>query len=147
MGYWIASLALIAFGFVSGLSIGLPFFLVGAAMLVLGGFRHRPLVFWPLFLGVVAYNVAYFAIAPSYCSAGGIVGGGLTITTCSSLVGIRWPADPSGLNVSGTAFVIANGVSLVIGVAFAAVVFGRLRLDRNRRAASEGRRPSDGLSA
>jgi hypothetical protein len=142
MGYWITSLALIAFGLVTGLSIGLPFFLIGAAMLVLGRLRHRPLVFWPPFLGLVAYNVAYFAIAPFYCSAGGIVGGGLTNTTCTSLVGIRWPVDPSGLNVSATAFDIANGVSLIIGTAFAALVFGGLRVDRNRRAASGGRRPT-----
>jgi membrane-bound ClpP family serine protease len=145
MGYWITSLALVAFGLVTGLSIGRPFFLIGAAMLVLGRLRHRALAFWPPFLGFVAYNIAYFAIAPFYCSAGGIVGGGLATTTCSSLVGIPWPADPSGLNVSASAFDIANGVSLIIGVAFAALVFGGLRWDRKRRAApkADGPRPSE----
>jgi hypothetical protein len=138
MGYWITSLALVAFGLVTGFSIGRPFFLIGAAMLVLGRLRHRALVFWPPFLGFVAYNIAYFAIAPFYCSAGGIVGGGLTNTTCSSLVGIPWPADPSGSNVSASAFDIANGVSLIVGVAIAALVYGGLRLVRKRKA-SESR--------
>ena len=136
MGYWITSLALVAFGLVTGFSIGRPFFLIGAAMLVLGRLRHRALVFWPPFLGFVAYNIAYFAIAPFYCSAGGIVGGGLTNTT--SLVGIPWPADPSGSNVSASAFDIANGVSLIVGVAIAALVYGGLRLVRKRKA-SESR--------
>ena len=36
MGYWIAALLLVAFGFVTGFSIGPPFLLAGLAMLVLG---------------------------------------------------------------------------------------------------------------
>jgi membrane-bound ClpP family serine protease len=146
MGYWITSLALVGFGLVTGFSIGRPFFLIGAAMLVLGRLRHRALVFWPPFLGFVAYNIAFFAIAPFYCSAGGIVGGGMTTATCSSLVGIPWPDDPSGLNVSASAFDIANGVSLIIGVAIAALVYGGLRLDRERKA-SESRRATTGPMA
>ena len=57
MGYWITSLALIAFGFLGAFSIGRPFFLVGLSMLVLGPLRRRPALFWPPLLAVVACNV------------------------------------------------------------------------------------------
>ena len=73
MGYWIASLGLIAFGFLGALSIGRPFFLVGLAMLVLGPVRRHPALFWPPLLAVVAYNVGYWAVAPLYCTATGLL--------------------------------------------------------------------------
>lgn len=92
MAYWIASLALIVFGILGAFSIGQPFFLVGLAMLLLGPFRGRPLVFWPPLLGVVAYNVVYWAVAPFSCSAGSNPGGSST-TVCSSLIGLRYAGE------------------------------------------------------
>jgi hypothetical protein len=116
MSYWIISLALIAFGFLAALSIGQPFLMVGLAMLVLGPFRRRPLIFWPPLLAVIAYNLTYFAVAPFYCTASSFNGGPST-TVCSSLIGIRYagegiynpsltPAVLTGLAVAGVTAVV-----------------------------------------
>jgi hypothetical protein len=115
MGYWIASLGLIAFGFLGALSIGRPFFLVGLAMLVLGPVRRRPALFWPPLLAVIAYNVGYWAVAPLYCTATEAVGGPSS-TTCSSVLGINYsgsgtynpsgdPANMAGLLLAAVVFV------------------------------------------
>ena len=115
MGYWITSLGLIAFGFLGMFSIGRPFFLVGLAMLVLGPVRRRPALFWPPLLAVVAYNAAYWAVAPLYCTATEAVGG-LSTTVCSSVLGINYsgtgsynpsldPANMAGLLLAALAFV------------------------------------------
>jgi len=115
MSYWITSLGLIAFGFLGTFSIGRPFFLVGLAMLVLGPVRRRPALFWPPLLAVVAYNAAYWAVAPLYCTATEAVGGPST-TVCSSVLGINYsgtgsynpsldPANMAGLLLAALAFV------------------------------------------
>ena len=137
MGYWITSLALIAFGLVTGMSIGLPFFLIGAAMVALGRFRRHALVLWPLFLGFVASVIACFAITPFSCSGSSSTSGGLTTTTCTSLVGISWPAASNGLAASPTAFYLSILVAAIVGVATVALVLGRLWLDRNRKPARQ----------
>jgi hypothetical protein len=116
MGYWITSLALIAFGFLGAFSIGRPFFLVGLSMLVLGPLRRRPALFWPPLLAVVAYNAGYWAVAPLYCTATEAVGGPST-TVCSSVLGINYsgngiynpsldPANMAGLLLAAVAFVV-----------------------------------------
>jgi hypothetical protein len=92
MAYWIASLALIGFGIVGAASIGQPFFLVGLAMVLLGAFRERPLIFWPPLLAVIAYNLAFLAAAPFYCAARSTVGSTST-TVCSSLIGLRYTGE------------------------------------------------------
>ncbi len=138
MGYWVASLALIAFGIVGAMSIGRPFLMIGLAMLLLGRLRSRRLVYWPVMLGLVAYNVAYWAIAPAYCSASSTVGGPSSAATCTSLIGIPWPDDATGMNVDTAAFGIANGIAIAAGIATAVFVLYLLRLDRKRRLGSPG---------
>ena len=125
MGYWITSLILVAFGLAGAMTIGRPFFLVGIVMLVLGRVRHRPRVFWPPLLGLVAYNVTFWTITPFYCSATSAVGGDSS-TTCSSLIGIPWPADASGVADPGAVFMITNGVGVVVGFAVFVAVLVRL---------------------
>lgn len=122
MGYWIASLALIAFGWVGMLSIGRPFLLVGVAMLVLGPLRRHPALFWPPLVAVIAYDVAYWAVAPFFCSATEAAGGTST-TVCSSLIGVRYsgsgiynpssePANQAGLMLAAVAFVVVLAAML-----------------------------------
>ncbi|CAN5637003.1 hypothetical protein BH23CHL8_BH23CHL8_12510 [soil metagenome] len=94
VAYWALSLALVAFGFIAGFSIGQPFFLIGLAMLVLGAFRHRALVFWPAMLAVVAYNIAYWAIAPLGCTST-ITSDGGGRTVCSNLLGLPYEGEGS----------------------------------------------------
>ena len=97
MSYWIASIALIAFGVVSMFSIGRPFAMVGLAMLLLGPLRRRPLVFWPPLAAVVAWNLAFMAVAPLTCTATQTVGAvnpgaslGESTTVCTSLIGMTY---------------------------------------------------------
>ena len=122
MGYWVASLGLIAFGVVAMFSIGRPFLLVGLAMLILGPLRRRPVLYWPPLLAVIAYNVGYWAVAPLYCTATEAAGGTST-TTCSSFIGIGYsgsgtynsslgPANQAGLLLAAVAFVVVLGAML-----------------------------------
>jgi hypothetical protein len=140
MGYWIASFALIAFGFVTGLSIGLPFFLIGMAMLVLSPVRRRPLAFWPAFLGFAAFNLSFLLITPAYCSATMPVGdGSMSLqTSCSSFTGIPWPTDATGSGPTGAAFAISGLVALVIGIVVFALVYAWLYIERAKRRRSNG---------
>ena len=128
MTYWIASLALVGFGFVAILSIGQPFAMVGLAMLILGPVRRRPALFWPPLAAVIAYNLGFLAVAPFFCTAtasvsGGAVGGA-SFTTCSSLIGIKYsgtggynpslePAQQFGLALAGIAFVLVLAAMLL----------------------------------
>jgi hypothetical protein len=122
VGYWVASLGLIAFGVVGMFSIGRPFFLVGLAMLILGPLRSRPALFWPPLVAVIAYNVGYWAVVPLYCTATEAVGGAST-TVCSSLIGISYsgsgiynpslgPANQVGLLLAAVAFVVVLATML-----------------------------------
>lgn len=137
MGYWIVSLALIAFGIVGAMSIGLPFLLIGLAMLVLSPIRHRPLAFWPVFLGLVSFTLAYLLIGPFSCSAGSVIGGGSLQIACSSLTGISWPADSAGAGASADAFVVAAAISVSIGVGVSVVSLAWLYIARPKRHGSD----------
>lgn len=116
MTYWIVAVALIVFGFITGFSIGQPFLLVGLVMLGLGPVRNRPIVFWPPLLGVIAFNVVYWAIAPFSCTAGFLLdssgGGTATGTVCTSLLGLRY----GGEGIVNPSLVPAIAVGLGAGV-------------------------------
>ena len=135
--YWITSLALIAFGVVAMFSIGRPFLLVGLAMLVLGPLRRRPVLFWPPIAAVVAWNVAFMAIAPSMCTTtqsigAGNPGGGLSESTtmCSNLIGITY----RGSGVFNPSLEPANQAALfVAAVTFVVVLVVQIGLTRARR--------------
>jgi len=118
VGYWVASLGLMAFGVVAMFSIGRPFLLVGLAMLILGPLRSRPVLFWPPLVAVIAYNVGYLAVAPFYCSATEAVGGTST-TTCSRLIGIGY----SGSGIYNPSLDTANQAGLLLAaIAFIVVL-------------------------
>ena len=89
MSYWFVCACLLVFGFLAGFSIGLPFFHVGLAMLLLGPFRAHRFVFWPLLLAVIGYEVGFIAVAPFSCSATQQIGETST-TVCLSLIGLRY---------------------------------------------------------
>jgi hypothetical protein len=128
MAYWMTSLALIVFGLVAGFSIGLPFFLVGVAMLLLGRIQHRALIFWPPMLGFVAFNLAYWLTVPFYCSGSSFP----PRATCASLSGISWPYDSSGLSPSPDA--IAGFLGLLAAFVTASVAIAWLLIQRQKAA-------------
>ena len=121
MTYWITAAALLLFGFITGFSIGQPFFAVGLAMMVLSWLRHRPRLFWPPMSGVIAFYVGYLAIAPFTCNATAPAGGGST-TICSSLLGIRY----SGTGTYNPSLLPGQIAGVVLAGVTASVVAGIL---------------------
>jgi ABC-type uncharacterized transport system permease subunit len=126
MAYWIITVALIVLGFIAALSIGQPFLMLGLAMLVLSPFRTRPLIFWPPLLVVVAYNLAYFAVAPFSCTASSFNGAPST-TVCSSLIGIQYAGDANYNPSLLPAIAVGLAVAALTGVVSYVVLRARSR--------------------
>jgi hypothetical protein len=140
MGYWVASVALIASGLAGSMTIGRSFFIVGLAMLVLGPLRRRPLLFWPPMAAVLSYDVIFWAISPLYCSATSLPGASPGSATCSSLLGIGWPATAGGLADAASVFGETDAVALLAAAAtFAFVLAVLLWRRRTAPSAMEGR--------
>jgi hypothetical protein len=135
MGYWAASIALIVFGTLGLMTIGLPFLMIGVAMLLLGRFRHRAMIYWPIMAGLIASNIAFWLTIPFYCSASSTPVGGSSAATCSSLISIPWPDDATGMNVTPAAFGIVSSFAIVVGIVTAVVVLSWLWMDRERTGA------------
>ncbi len=89
MTYWLAVLVLFVVGYLTGFTIGPFLLLIGLAMLALGPFRHRPLIYWPPIAGVLAFIAGYLAVAPLYCEARSEADG-VSTTVCSSILGITY---------------------------------------------------------
>lgn len=140
MSYWIAALLLVAFGFVTGFSIGAPFFLVGLATLVLGPLRRRPRLYWPPLVGIIAFIVDVVLFIPLSCTATDGVGQVSSIV-CAGILGPIWSG--SGLyNPPPEAFALVFRAGAVAGVAAAFVTLAWLTY--RRRLNANGRGPSSG---
>ena len=131
MGYWIAALLLVAFGFVTGFSIGPPFLLVGLAMLVLGPLRRWPRLFLPPLVGVLGFILGVFLVVPLSCTATAEVSQ-VSHTVCSSILGPTWSGS-SVYNPPPEAFALAFRAGVGTGVATATVTLVWLTLRRRER--------------
>ena len=130
MSYWLLALALVAFGFLSAFSIGAPFLFLGLAMLVLGPFRARQRVFWPLFNGVLVFVVVVVLAIPLGCEATS-TNGGDSYTVCRSILGPTWLGH--GLyNPPPEAFNLGLGAGAAAAAAAAVVTFAWLRFQGQR---------------
>lgn len=133
MTYWVTTLLLVVFGFITGFSIGPPFLLLGLAMLVLGPVRRRPRVFWPALIGIVAFIAGVVAVIPLTCTATEAIGE-TSYTVCTSLVGPTWSG--SGLyNPPAEASELALAVGLGAGAVTAIATFAWLTIRRRRQVA------------
>lgn len=122
--YWLAALVVTAIGVVGGFTLGLWVVPAGIAMLVLGPFRRRALVFWPALLGVVGFVAALAALAPMTCERTSATNASET-TVCSNMLGWTWRGDGAYVlppEADRDAFV----VGLVVGGATAVAVSGVL---------------------
>lgn len=142
--YWLFVALLLAVGFVSILSIGAPFLLLGVTLALLAPYRRRPRVFWPWLLGVLGFIAGYISVAPLSCLTAASRFGATTenaYTTCSSALGIRysggvgyspplWPAFLAGLAV---------GFSLYLTTRFAATNRKRNREELRSKEATKQR--------
>jgi hypothetical protein len=113
--YWLAAVALVVFGVLGGFSIGGPFLMLGVAMLVVGPVRQRPIVFWPVIAGVVAFNVGYWALTPLGCTTTGL--GEEASTVCTNFLGIRYAGGPD----YNPSLVPARIAGLAAGISAAAI--------------------------
>jgi len=112
--YWAGAVVLVVVGFLAIFSIGAPLLLTGVAMLVVGRWRHRPAVVWPVLVGVWSFVVGYVLVAPLGCSTtSATLPGEAGRTTCSNVVGI----DYSGTGVYNPSLYPA----LMAGLAVAAI--------------------------
>ena len=110
--YWAGAVVLVVVGFLAIFSIGAPLFLTGVAMLVVGRWRHRSAVVWPVLVGVWSFVLGYLLVAPLGCSTSE-VRGDAGRTTCSNVLGI----DYSGTGVYNPSLLPA----LIAGLAAAAI--------------------------
>jgi hypothetical protein len=84
--YWALVTCLLVFGFITGFSIGAPFFLLGLTLAVLGPLRHHRRVIGPAVAAVIALSVGYVLFAPLTCSATSTASGESSVV-CSSILG------------------------------------------------------------
>jgi hypothetical protein len=115
-GYWAVVVVLVAFGTITGFTIGLPFLLIGLTLGVMAPFRKRAVVFWPVVITVLAFIGGFGAVAPISCSTTSFraaAGQAASNTTCTNLLGIDYsgpgtynpslvPALASGRIAAGT---------------------------------------------
>ncbi|HEV8622052.1 MAG TPA: hypothetical protein VGR33_04075 [Actinomycetota bacterium] len=118
--YWAVALLLVGFGFLGLFSIGAPFLLMGAAMIVVSPWRNRREVLWPTLVGVWGFVLGYVLVAPLSCETSSSMD---PITVCTHVFGIRWYGGNPSLF---PAFVIGV-ISAAIGVAVARYLLMRRR--------------------
>jgi hypothetical protein len=97
IAYWAGAAVLMLFGFVAIFSIGAPFLLTGAAMMVVGPWRHRRHVLWAALAAVWSFVVTYVLVAPGVCTGTSLPAvRGITTTaqvgrtTCTNVLGIDY---------------------------------------------------------
>ena len=112
------ALVLVVFGFLTGFSIGAPFFYLGLGLLILHPFRLHRRVYWPLLAGLVAFLVGTALLTPMWCTASGVVGGS-SATVCSSIIGLTWSGSgvynppPEARNLAIAVGLAAGAVALI----------------------------------
>jgi hypothetical protein len=131
--YWGVAVILVGFGSLAMFSIGAPFLLTGAAMMVVSPWRDRPQVLWPALVGVWAFVLGYLLVAPLGCTSTAVAvtaGSPVAVshTTCTNILGI----DYSGTGTYDPTLLPAMLAAFVTGVAGALAT--RVLLRRRRAA-------------
>jgi hypothetical protein len=123
IAYWGGAAVLVLVGFVAIFSIGAPFFLTGAAMIVVGPLRHRREVLWPALLGVWSFVVAYVLVAPLGCTSSSLPLVGTTDlaqqvgrTTCTNVLGIDYSGGGLYNPPLMPALIVGLSVAIVVGL-------------------------------
>jgi hypothetical protein len=119
--YWMIALFLAVFGLLAFLHIGAPFLLAGVTMIVARPFRRRPLIFWPVVVGVAGLCTVVLLVGPFDCERttthpGQAETQEVEEADCSSLLGIGY----SGTGDYEPSFVPAILAGVGVGVVAAA---------------------------
>ncbi len=93
--YWMIALFLVVFGLLAFLHIGAPFLFAGVTMIVATAFRRRPLLFWPVVVGVATFCAGVLLVGPFECERATVHPGqaeteAVEEATCSSVLGIGY---------------------------------------------------------
>lgn len=128
-GYWIPTIALLGFGVLAILSVGLPFLVVGLLLAVggaVGAPTRRPSTFWSVVAAVAGLVVGHLAVAPFGCSVSEAVvessttdstaeGAPLGTTRCTSLTGISYTGDAGYEPPRWPGIAAGGGLAIVAG--------------------------------
>jgi hypothetical protein len=117
--YWTLAGLLILFGIVGGFGVGIPFLLLGFALVALAPIRRRAEAFWPLFGAAVTFAVTYAVLSPLGCDRLSL-DKSPSIVTCTNPVGIVYRGR-------GDAYDPSHVPALLAGVAAAALVAWSIR--------------------
>jgi hypothetical protein len=94
--YFAIAITLCALGFVAIFSVGAPFFLTGAGMLVASPWRGRRDVLWPVVAAPWAFTMTYILLAPLRCTGTDAPGGQAgSRTECWNILGINFSGGGS----------------------------------------------------
>ncbi|HUG32414.1 MAG TPA: hypothetical protein VMM14_05930 [Acidimicrobiia bacterium] len=127
--YWLIVLVLVALGFLTIFSVGLYFWFIAIALVLLGPFRSRPRIFLPgiaLFLG---FLIGYVLVAPWGCQqsfTSDLTTGEETVSpvVCTSPIGIEY-SGPEPYEPTRTPALVAGGSSAVIAATLTWIVTAR----------------------
>lgn len=123
MTYWIVSAFVVLVGFITGFSIGAFILPIGVALLVLGPVRHRHLLYWPVLMAVVGYELAFLLYAPLTCTSIATVPGGVAETVCTTILGPEY----RGTGSYNPSLEPARFVGLIAGLGAAVLTFAIVR--------------------
>ncbi len=135
VGYWVLAVVFLAVGSVAIFSVGVPFFLTGVVMLVVGRWRRNRAVLWPALVAVWAFVAGYVLVAPLGCTS--------SSEALTSLPGVFSSPEPShtvctnilGIDYSGTGVYnpsLLPGLLAGLAAALIAAVLTRILLRRGR---------------
>ena len=134
--YWLGVGILFALGVLTIFSIGLYFWFIAVALVVLSPFRSRPQIFLPGLALALGFLIGYVLVAPWSCSQSfsqSVATGEETVSpvVCSSPIGIEY-SGPEPFEPSRTPGLIAAGAAAVVAAAATSAV---VRSQSNREIA------------
>ncbi|HVR79018.1 MAG TPA: hypothetical protein VMS99_11590 [Acidimicrobiia bacterium] len=119
--YWLTVLVLVAFGFLTIFSLGMYFWFIALALVLLSPFRSRPRIFRSGIALSLGFLIGYVLVAPWGCVqsfTSDPTTGEETVSpvVCTSPIGIEY-SGPEPFHPSRTPALFAGGASAVIAAA------------------------------
>ncbi len=135
------------FGVLGILSIGLPFLVLGLALLVLTPSRNAPERFWPPLVGIAAFFLGFLLVAPLGCTTsavaratGGLAPAPQAHTVCTNAIGLHY-AEGAGYNPSLVPALVAGLLFAVAGWSVSRLLIVRLGGRTPAAASGSGKDP------